>query len=206
MLSRTIVSSLAEQQYRFSQLNHELGRGILYPHGSGVLSKPVLGKSTYAFQVPEDNVKRIILTLLCVCLSCVGCEDQGTDDFDMTYLQGPCHGSCPAFSIHVYSDRSLQYVAIDTIWDRVTNQQIHDLADAFEQCDYFSLKDQYVAVGATDFASAVTSFRFGGRYKSVRHYFGDPSAPEELRHLYSRIDDILNTKQWVGHPVILEFI
>lgn len=151
-------------------------------------------------------MKRLFLTLLCACFSCAGCEDQGTDDFEMSYMQGPCHGNCPSFSIQVHSDRSLQFVARDTIVDRVTDQQINDLVEAFEQCKYFSLKDQYVGLGATDFASAMTSIRFAGRYKAVYHYFGDPLAPEGLKHLYSRINDILNTKQWVGHPVILEFI
>jgi hypothetical protein len=93
----------------------------------------------------------------------------------------------------------------DTVFDRVTHQQFLGLISAFDQCNYFSLEDEYSGFGITDMASATTSIRLGSRYKSIYHYFGDPSAPEGLKHLYSDINRILNTKQWVGREFNLFF-
>ena len=149
--------------------------------------------------------------LLCASSYLVGCEDEGSDDISITYLQGGCRGSCPSFSITVNKDQSFRYVGVrnvlivDTVLGRLTNQQFFGLIEAFKQSGYFDLNDEYVAVGVTDMASAVTSIRLGTKFKSVRHYFGDRTAPNELKVLYYKINHTLNTQQWVGHEVILEF-
>ena len=156
-------------------------------------------------------MKNLLLALLCAALGSEGCVDQGTDDIEVTYLQGGCRGTCPAFSIQVHKDRSLQYVGFlnvlvkDTVLDRVTPQQFNELIDAFQQCHYFSFNDQYDRIDVTDMSSATTSIKLGNRYKSVRHYFGDRSAPAELKELYLRINNILDTKQWVGREIQLFF-
>ncbi len=156
-------------------------------------------------------MNRCFPVLLCASFWLFGCEDEGSDDISITYLQGGCRGSCPYFSIAVNGDRSFQYIGfrnvliVDTVLGRVTNQQFLDLIEIFQQSNYFDLNDEYVAIGITDMASAVTSIRLGPRFKSVRHYFGDRTAPNELKVLYSKINHTLNTQQWVGHEVIPDF-
>jgi hypothetical protein len=163
------------------------------------------------FFATKDHLKQLVLALLCAALSSEGCVEQGTEDIEITYLQGGCRGICPTFSIQIQKDRSLQYVGFsnvlveDTVFGRVTSQQFNELLDAFQQCHYFSFKDQYEEVDVTDMASATTSLKLGTRYKSVRHYFGDRLAPAELKQLYFRINKILDTKQWVGQEVQLIF-
>ena len=156
-------------------------------------------------------MNKLGLALLCASVGFVACEDEGSDNIEITYVQGGCYGACPMFSIQVHNDRSIQYVGlryvhvVDTVLDRITNQQFNDLIVAFQQCHYFNLKDEYTGVCVTDMSSATTSLRLGSRYKSVRHYFGDCSAPDDLRRLYHRINEIMDTKQWVGREVLLVF-
>ncbi len=156
-------------------------------------------------------MKQYIPFLLYAGLCLLGCEDEGSDDIAITYLQGGCRGGCPFFSIAVNNDRTVQYIGfrnvliLDTVLGRVTNQQFVDLIDAFQQSGFFNLNDEYVARRVTDMATAVTSIKLAGRFKSIKHYFGDQTAPNELKALYSKINHILNTQQWVGHEVILDF-
>jgi hypothetical protein len=95
---------------------------------------------------------------------------------------------------------------LDTVFDHISGQQFGELIAAFAECQYFSLKDEYSSWCATDCASALTSFAGGGTYKSVRHYFGDCSAPTELELLYPKINKILGTERWVGHELVFTFM
>jgi hypothetical protein len=50
----------------------------------------------------------------------------------------------------------------------------------------------------TDLPYAITSITIGGQTKTVNHYYGDDSAPQQLTDLESKIDEIVNSKQWTG--------
>ena len=50
---------------------------------------------------------------------------------------------------------------------------------------------------ATDMPSAFTSLTVDGKTKTVRHYHGDFSAPKELTELEDKIDEIVNSNQWI---------
>jgi hypothetical protein len=63
--------------------------------------------------------------------------------------------------------------------------------------DYFSLKDSYEEFMATDMPSAFTSLTVDGKTKTVRHYHGDFNAPKELTELEDKIDEIVNSNQWI---------
>ena len=156
-------------------------------------------------------LKRMFLALFVLAFAGPGCEDQG--DFpEITYVQEPCFGSCPSFSIHVYGDGSVVYMGRgnvlirDTVIDHISRQQVGELIAAFTDYNYFSLRDEYSRRCATDYASARTSFAEGGTYKSVRHYFGDCSAPRALELLYPKINKILGTERWVGHELVFAFM
>ena len=36
--------------------------------------------------------------------------------------------------------------------------------------------------------------------KTIKHYHGDFSAPEELTELEDKIDEIVNSEQWINSP------
>lgn len=75
--------------------------------------------------------------------------------------------------------------------------QIQDLVSAFEQAKFFTLPD-YTHEDTTDSPSVITSITLNGKTKTVHHYYGDNSAPQELFDLESKIDEITNSKQWTG--------
>jgi hypothetical protein len=74
---------------------------------------------------------------------------------------------------------------------------VNKLISDFEQADYFSLNDSYTSFGVSDMPFVTTSIRIGGRTKTVRHYLGDRSAPEQLTELENKIDEIVNSDQWI---------
>ncbi len=143
--------------------------------------------------------------VLIVTLTFLGCEDEGDVILEeMEYVQTPCYGVCPSYEIAISSGGHLRYIGHgsviirDTVYELLSKEQLSQLSEAFNECNYFSLKDEYLAVGATDMQTVYTSVTIGGRHKSVWHYFGDHSAPAELSILYFRINTILNTQRWIG--------
>ena len=75
--------------------------------------------------------------------------------------------------------------------------QIQNLVSAFEQAQFFTLTD-YTHEDTTDSPSVITSITRNRKTKTVHHYYGDTSAPQELFDLESKIDQITNSKQWTG--------
>jgi hypothetical protein len=156
-------------------------------------------------QQDYNNMKRIISFILLLVI--VGCEEEVNVIETMEYKQFPGKGFCPIFEITISKDRILRYIGSkdvtihDTIYESVSTEQLKKLTNAFNDCNYFLLKDKY-RDGPTDMATVITSISINGRYKSVTHYLGDSSAPEELKNLYIKINEILNTEKWVGKKPI----
>jgi len=122
----------------------------------------------------------------------------------MVYEQGPCYGVCPVYKLDITEGGLLRYIGIkfvsvtDTVFENLTGEQLAELTNAFHECGFFSLDDEYLNYSVTDMPEYYTSVKIGGKIKSVRHYFGDYSAPEKLKNLYLNINEILNTKRWTG--------
>ena len=75
------------------------------------------------------------------------------------------------------------------------------MVSAFDNSDYFNLRDRYDEIRFTDQSSVETSIRINGIYKSVYDYYGTVKVPEleKLRNLEKMIDNVTNSSQWVGH-------
>jgi hypothetical protein len=75
----------------------------------------------------------------------------------------------------------------------------------FDRVKFFSLEDNYSHDRRvcdevwTDNPSAITSIRINGKSKTVNHYYGcrGPKAPKELTELEDKLDEIVNTAQWL---------
>jgi len=80
-------------------------------------------------------------------------------------------------------------------------QKVKELVSAFDNSDYFNLRDRYDEIRFTDQSSVETSIRINGIYKSVYDYYGTVKVPElgKLRNLEKMIDNVTNSSQWVGH-------
>jgi hypothetical protein len=78
----------------------------------------------------------------------------------------------------------------------IAPEDVRELVKNFYDIDYFSLRDEYVDQ-VTDLPTTTTSIRIDGRFKEIVDYYG---APEALRQLEYRIDEIANSDIWVKAP------
>jgi hypothetical protein len=115
-----------------------------------------------------------------------------------------CFGACPIYHVTVYGNGVLVWVGEDAVavtGPRITvvsTDTVRRLLAAAEKADYFGMNDAYTDMGGSDQPSADIRVQHGDRHKTVRHYYGDPSAPARLHIFESQIDDLLDTDQWIG--------
>ena len=152
-----------------------------------------------------------LFSVIAVCLAVVvlsaGCgKPSMPDDISDVVLsleRGPCFGACPVYRLTVYGDgrviyEGIRFVSVEgTRTATVSEDKVRQIIGEFYAIDYFSLHDEYTHVNATDMPSATTSITIGGKTKTVIHYHGDFSAPDELTALEDKIDEIVSTRQWV---------
>ena len=114
-----------------------------------------------------------------------------------------CFGKCPVYSLKIKGDGTViysgvQFVKITGIQEaKISMDAVDQLLMEFEKADYFSLNDSYTKFGKSDMPSANTSITIGGVTKEVKHYLGDSSAPKQLTELENKIDEIVNSSQWI---------
>lgn len=143
----------------------------------------------------------------------------------ITLQRTGCYGSCPSYTLTVAADGTVVFNATaywagegkssrlkqsGIIMSKVSQEQVSQLISEFERAGYFSLGDSYTSnddcLGgvATDLPSAYTSIQVNGRRKAISHNYGcvDKGGgfvfyPRQLIKLEKRIDEIVNTEQWM---------
>ena len=141
------------------------------------------------------------LVLLSACCAAALWPQAAAPTTSITLERTACFGSCPVYTLSIAGDGMVTYNGISNV--RVTGQRtwkiepaaVEALAREMDQAGYFGLKDRYAAP-ATDLPTIRTSLRIGGRTKSVEDYFG---APEILRELERRIDEVAGVKKLLEH-------
>jgi len=120
-----------------------------------------------------------------------------------TIERTPCFGQCPVYSATVDSDgrvvyRGEMFVRVGGLqtW-KLSSRRMQRLEELFEPTYYLSFRDEYTDSSITDLPSCTTSVEYeDGHSKSVYHYHGDRSAPEELTELEDEIDWIIGTEKY----------
>lgn len=134
-------------------------------------------------------------------------------------------GTSPVYKIMIFADGMLIYDGhefvkqLGIVRSTIGQDQISQLIEEFERISYFSLRERYEIVpdgcptSGSDSVWANTSIKVNGRFKAIRHYYGcwyseRPSDhvphirelvyPKELVDLESKIDEVVNIKQWIG--------
>ena len=121
----------------------------------------------------------------------------------ITMERTACHGTCPIYKLTISGDGTVIYEGQDFVQVKgkqtasLRPTQIQDLVTAFDQAKFSTLPD-YTHEDTTDSPSVITSITLNGKTKTVNHYYGDKSAPQELFDLESKIDEITNSTQWTG--------
>ena len=151
----------------------------------------------------------VVTILIAVALIVTGCARTQTlipndlKDVTITLERTACFGVCPVYKLSIHGDgtviyEGIRFVSIEgTIKTTIGEDKIKQLVSEFQGIDYFSLEDSYEERNATDMPSAFTSLTIDGNKKTVKHYHGDFSAPKELTELESKIDEIVNSNQWI---------
>jgi len=126
---------------------------------------------------------------------------------NITMSRGQCFGTCPIYYLEIDGNRKVTYRGyyhVNVTGERTAHippQKVKELVSAFDNSDYFNLRDRYDEIRFTDQSSVETSIRINGIYKSVYDYYGTVKVPEleKLRNLEKMIDNVTNSSQWVGH-------
>ena len=131
-----------------------------------------------------------------------------------------CFGSCPAYRMTVTSTGDVTFegyssvACVGTRRKHIDSKTIQKLTDALNQASVLGFRDSYrnELDGCpslwTDNPSAITTVSINGQVKRINHYHGcqevDANAPErekpypaQLTLLEDRIDEILETGDWV---------
>jgi len=151
----------------------------------------------------------IAIILVAVILFAAGCARTPTpmpddlDDVVITLERTVCFGVCPEYKLTIYGNGTVVYEGKRFVriegkrTATISEDKIRELLSEFERVDYFFLEDSYEEFMATDMPSAYTSLTIDGKTKTVRHYHGDFSAPEEVTALEDKIDEIVDSNQWI---------
>jgi hypothetical protein len=121
----------------------------------------------------------------------------------ITLERTACFGTCPVYSLTIRGEGTVVYEGKDHVEIKgkvettITQDQIDELISEFEKVDYFALEGSYTARTITDAPTVITSISIDGKTKTIEHYHGDFSAPEKLRELEDRIDEIVDSDQWI---------
>ena len=138
------------------------------------------------------------------CAAKAGASSNDLDDVVITLERTACFGFCPVYTLTIYGDGTVIYDGEEfvTVKDRVeatiTKEKIKQLVLEFEAIDYYSLDDNYIERTITDAQTVVTSITIDGKTKAIEHYHGDFNAPENLTALENKIDEIVNSNQWIN--------
>jgi hypothetical protein len=153
--------------------------------------------------------KYLLIFILLIILPITGCCKNNTNispDYNeliITLERTACLGECPIYTLTIHGDGTVVYEGKDFVKTKgrkesiISKEKIEELILEFNRADYFSLKDNYVEHTMTDAHSVITSITINGKLKIIEHYHGDFSAPEALSTLENKIDEIVNSDQWV---------
>lgn len=132
------------------------------------------------------------------------------DEVVITLERTPCFGNCPVYKLTIQGDGTLNYEdrtymyeekdpveAVFGVETTISRDKVKEIISEFEKAKYFSLNDRYMERTITDAETVITSITINGNTKTIEHYRGDFSAPKKLTKLEDRIDEIVNTSQWI---------
>jgi len=130
-------------------------------------------------------------------------------DLKITLERTECFGVCPVYKLTITADGAVvfegrRFVKQEgaTIKSAISRDGLKQLMAEFDRVKFFSLEDDYSETRLscpTDQPSAFTSIRINGKSKTINHYLGcvEPKAPRGLTELENKIDEIVNTAQWL---------
>lgn len=126
-------------------------------------------------------------------------------DVVITLETTACFGPCPIYKLTIYGDGRVVYEGEEYVnvagkqTSQISKDKVKELVDEFYRINYFSLKNNTFTHEKCflDAGSVITSITINGKTKTINDYHGCPS-PKKLRELEVKIDEIANSKRWIG--------
>ncbi len=146
---------------------------------------------------------RTIILAMSIFLSVISCNTQkkaGTqkDYAIFTLRKTNCRGKCPVYLLEIYKSGQMKLKGsknIDKIGEyknTISKDELNTLIKEFEQADFFSFKDEYVAK-ITDLPTTYISYSTGKKTKKIRDYHG---SPEVLKNLEKKLEQFVSWTGW----------
>ena len=130
-------------------------------------------------------------------------EIHNWDSVRIGLLRTGCYGACPSYSVEIQGNGPVLFNGEQNVLitghhrGQISREAVADLVTMFRNADYFSLKDEYVAM-ITDLPTVFTSIEFDGHKKSVKDYVGFAAGmPGIVDELEGRIEQIAGTDKWI---------
>ena len=152
----------------------------------------------------------MIIALILFSIPIIACSGSTTapatsssPDVVITLERTACKGTCPVYTLTINGTGFVIYEGKEfvkttgKVESNIGKEKVQQLVSEFEIINYFSLKDSYMEVTITDFPNVNTSINLNGRTKIIKHYRGDLNAPKPLTELEDKIDEIVNSAQWI---------
>ncbi len=124
--------------------------------------------------------------------------------------------TAPAYRLSIFADGTVVFAGSkhvksqEPIGTKIDKDQLTSLLSEFDRIKYYSLRNRYsepedgCPQRFTDHPYVTTTLNVGGKKKSIVHYLGcfiegesRVVFPEELYQLEARIDEVVNSKQWL---------
>ena len=139
-------------------------------------------------------------------------------DLSLTMERSQCLGNCPVYKLEVLQNGRVLFEGSSfsekdfsstkstgkketTLSDEKINQIIAEI----DKTDFFSLKNDYTNLGeagncATDNPTVILSIKLKGKEKQTKHNLGCIGTTDvaKLTNLENKIDEIVETKRWIG--------
>jgi hypothetical protein len=139
-------------------------------------------------------------------------KPQDLSNVVITLERTACFGRCPVYSLTIFGNGRVEYYGEEyveitgTQTAQITQDEVRELVDVFYRIKYFNLHDEYrfefsihgVWISVTDQPTEITSITINGFRKQVLDYY---AAPEKLKDLEDKIDEIAGTERWIGSGI-----
>jgi hypothetical protein len=142
-----------------------------------------------------------------------------TDRVEITLERTQCFGTCPAYSLRILGDGTVEYIGREyvrikgTASSRISAAAVQGLIEAANRARFFDLADKYdhivspdgSVMSVSDLPTTTTTIRIGDRHKKVVDYVG---APPALVALEREIDRVAHTVRWISvdRPTVEEMV
>ena len=160
----------------------------------------------------------IIFILLTFCFACENPVKTTPKQFSLEMTRTNCYGTCPVYSLKINSDGKVEFEGVNYTVTKgkakgqITNEKVNELISEINKSNFFSFEDDYsqnaktCSSSSTDCPSVILTIKYDEKEKTIKHYnccfvnslLSKENALQPLTDLENKIDEIVETKRWIG--------